>query len=144
MKLTWRQAFLYIILGLIFAFVAHFYIFPAGARDLGQWDNYANPAHIKKWFQTLMMPDRPSISCCGEADAYYADSFEVSPDGKYIAIITDERPDGPLGRPHRDVGTKIEVPNAKIKWDQGNPTGHGVIFLNTADMVYCYVPPGGV
>jgi hypothetical protein len=32
-----------------------------------------------------------------------------------------------------------------MKWDAGNPTGHGVIFLQigTAN-VYCYVAPGGV
>jgi hypothetical protein len=41
--------------------------------------------------------------------------------------------------------TRIIVPNAKIKWDQGNPTGHGVIFLRSDDKwVYCYAPPGGV
>jgi hypothetical protein len=53
--------------------------------------------------------------------------------------------DGPLARAHIDVGTRIIVPNAKIKWDQGNPTGHGVIFLRSDDKwVYCYAPPGGV
>jgi hypothetical protein len=80
----------------------------------------------------------------GEADAYWADSYEVEGD-HYVAIITDERPDGPLARAHIDVGTRIIVPNAKIKWDQGNPTGHGVIFLRSDDKwVYCYAPPGGV
>jgi hypothetical protein len=71
-------------------------------------------------------------------------SYEVEGD-HYVAIITDERPDGPLARAHIDVGTRIIVPNAKIKWDQGNPTGHGVIFLRSDDKwVYCYAPPGGV
>jgi len=77
-------------------------------------------------------------------NAYWADSFEVEGD-HYVAIITDERPDGPIGRPHIEVGTRVVVPNHKIKWDQGNPTGHGVIFLGFgAQWVYCYVPPGGV
>jgi hypothetical protein len=67
------------------------------------------------------------MSCCAEADAYWADSFEVDGD-RYVAIITDERPDGPLGRPHRESGEKIVVPNHKIKWDDGNPTGHGIIY----------------
>ena len=82
----------------------------------------------------------------GEADAYWADSFEVEGD-HYVAIISDERPDGPLSRGHIEPGTKIPVPNHKIKWDQGNPTGHGVIFVRPAGdgfWVYCYVPPGGV
>jgi hypothetical protein len=77
---------------------------------------------IRKWFQNLVQPDVPTMSCCGEADAYWADSYEVEGD-HYVAIITDERPDGPLARAHIDVGTGIIVPNAKIKWDQGNPTG---------------------
>ena len=90
---------------------------PAAARDLGQWEN--QPPHVRAWFQKLMQPDIPTMSCCGEADAYWADSFEVDGD-RYVAIITDERPDGPLGRPHRDSGEKIVVPNHKIKWDDGN------------------------
>ena len=32
----------------------------------------------------------PTLSCCSEADAYWADSFEVD-DGRYVATITDER-----------------------------------------------------
>jgi hypothetical protein len=31
----------------------------------------------------------------------------------------------------------------KIKWDRGNPTGHGIIFIGGGDEVYCYLPPGG-
>ena len=99
---------------------------PAAARDFGQWEN--QPPHVHAWFQKLMQPDIPTVSCCGEADAYWADGFEVDGD-RYVAIITDERPDGPLGRPHRESGEKIVVPNHKIKWDDGNPTGHGIIFI---------------
>jgi len=64
--------------------------------------------------------------------------------GQYIAIITDDRPDGPLQRPHREFGERIVVPNSKIKWDAGNPTGHGVIFIGGGNQVYCYVAPGGI
>ncbi len=49
-----------------------------------------------------------SGSCCGEADAYWADAFEATSNGDYIAIITDPRDDEPLGRIHRDIGTRIE------------------------------------
>jgi hypothetical protein len=125
----------------------------ASARDLGQW-NMTPPAE-RDWYQALMQPDNPSVSCCGEADSYWADSFEVTkpelqPDGtmskggQYIAIITDDRPDGPLKRRHVEIGTRIVVPNYKLKYDQSNPTGHGVIFLSKTDYVYCYVAPGGV
>lgn len=111
------------------------------ARDLGQWTT--TDQSIRHWYETLMQPDDPAVSCCGEADAYWADSFEVDGD-KYVAIITDSRPDEPLGRPHRDVGTKIVIPNNKLKYDQSNPTGHGIVFLSRGDYVYCYVTPGGV
>ena len=80
----------------------------ASARDLGQWDA-ANP-EIREWYQALMQPDVPSASCCGEADAYWADEVHVR-DGKTYAIITDDRPDEPRGRPHVDIGTEIEIPS---------------------------------
>lgn len=106
------------------------------ARDLGQWEN-ADPA-IAEWYRSLMQPDNPQVSCCGPADAYWADGSE-SKDGKFFAIITDDRPDDPLGRPHIDVGTRIEVPPNKLKFDRGNPTGHTIIFIGVNGMVYCFV-----
>ena len=48
---------------------------PAIARDLGQWDN--QPIAVRQWFQGLMQPDNPYMSCCGEADAFEADNYEV-------------------------------------------------------------------
>jgi hypothetical protein len=68
----------------------------------------------------------------------------MSRDGKTYAVTTDDRPDGPLLRPHVDVGTEIEIPNDKLKWDKSNPTGHGIVFLSRNGYVFCYVQPGGV
>jgi hypothetical protein len=113
----------------------------ADARDYGQWET-VDPV-IRQWYQSLMQPDNPAAPCCGEADAYWADIFEVDGD-QYIAIITDSRPDEPLHRKHVEPGTRILVPNHKLKHDQSNPTGHGVIFLSRGGHVYCYVAPGGV
>jgi len=128
----------------------------ASARDAGQWE--ASPSDIRAWYRDLMQPDNPRVSCCGEADAYWADSYEsvdctpVADDENpfprkdtcYLATITDTREDGPLGRPHIPAGTKVKVPNVKLKYDRGNPTGHGVLFVNTSLNVLCYVVPGGV
>ena len=111
------------------------------ARDLGQWAS--NDPSVSKWFRSLMMPDNPTISCCGGSDAYFADVFETDGD-RYVAIVTDTRDDEPLGRHHVELGTRILVPNAKLKVDSGNPTGHGVIFLSSSDTVFCYVAPGGI
>jgi hypothetical protein len=107
---------------------------PAIARDNGQWEN--QPTSVRRWFQELMQPDDPYVSCCGEADAFEADKFEVSGD-RYVAIITN-------GKGIIPNGTRIPVPNQKLKWDQGNPTGHGIIFIGAGGQVYCYVTPGGV
>lgn len=128
---------------------------PAVARDNGQWSDA--PAANRQWFEHLMQPDFPTQSCCGEADAFQADAFEVEGD-HYVAIITD-------GFGEIPNGTRISVPNHKMKWDQGNPTGHGIIFLSTmstmgdppapgyvyvlrsggqARILYCYVAPAGI
>ena len=112
----------------------------AFARDSGQWEG--QDPRIKEWFEHLKQPDHPRVSCCGDADAYEADNFEVEGD-HYIAIITD-------GKGVIRNGTRIPVPNGKMKWDAGNPTGHGIIFLRPEMVrlnewtVYCYVAPGGV
>jgi hypothetical protein len=54
------------------------------------------------------------MSRCGEADAFEADTFEVEGD-HYIAIITDGK--GVIAN-----GTRVAVPNQKMKWDAGNRT----------------------
>jgi hypothetical protein len=104
------------------------------ARDNGQWGN--SPINVRAWFQSLMQPDNPYMSCCGEADAFEADTFEVDGD-HYVAVVTD-------GKGVIPSGTRISVPNQKMKWDRGNPTGHGIIFIGNQGQVYCYVAPGGV
>jgi hypothetical protein len=109
-------------------------LLPAAARDNGQWGE--QPAAVRQWFQSLMQPDYPAVSCCGEADAFEADTFEVEGD-HYIAIITD-------GKGVIPPGTRIPVPNVKMKWDAGNPTGHGIVFIGPQGQVYCYVAPSGV
>jgi hypothetical protein len=112
----------------------------ADARDLGQWGEQQSP--IREWFESLRMPDHPLASCCGAADAYWADDFEVS-NGKYVAIVTDTRTDGPLHRAHIAPGTRFVIPAAKITMSRDNPTGHGWIFV-MAGIVYCYLPPTAV
>jgi hypothetical protein len=114
---------------------------PLSARDLGQWAS-VDPS-VSQWYKSLMQPDNPTISCCGGADAYYADVFETDGD-RYVAIVTDTRDDAPLGRHNVAPDTRIVVPNTKLKVDSGNPTGHGVIFLSSSDTVFCYVAPGGI
>jgi hypothetical protein len=112
----------------------------AWARDAGQWEN--SDPRIREWYRSLMRPDAPNNSCCDIADAYWADKV-VTRDGKVYATITDDRPDGPLGRPHIPPGTEFEIPPEKLKWDRGNPTGHNILFVSPHGMVYCFVQGSG-
>ena len=57
---------------ILFLGIAGYLTAGVDARDLGQWEN-ADPA-IRQWYQSLMQPDAPHASRCGEADAYWADS----------------------------------------------------------------------
>jgi len=106
----------------------------AKAGDGGQWAD--QPENVRHWFQSLKQPDHPRLSCCGEADAFEADNFEIEGD-HYVAVITN-------GKGVISSGTRIPVPNQKMKWDAGNPTGHGIIFIGPRGQVYCYVTPSGL
>jgi hypothetical protein len=115
----------------------------APARDLGQWDAVNSDSAVRDWYRNLMRPDVPTASCCGEADAYWADEVHVRA-GKTYAVITDDRPDAPRGRPHIPVGTEIEVPPEKLKWDSSNPTGHNILFVTVAGYAWCFVQSTGI
>lgn len=112
---------------------------PSFARDLGQWEN--GDPEIKTWYSGLMQPDNPTASCCGEADAYWCDGM-VTKNGKNYCVITDDRT--VAGRTPVPVGTEVEIPDRKLKWDRGNPTGHAIVFLSSGGAVYCFVMNGGV
>jgi hypothetical protein len=121
----------------------------AYARDLGQWENQ-DPA-VKKWYEDLMQPDNPAVSCCGEAEAYWCDDLHTKIDylGKKhnFCTITDDRPDAPRKRIHIDIGTEIEIPDKKmVEGDKGrgNPTGHNIVFLSRGWSVYCFVLSSGI
>jgi len=107
----------------------------------GQWAQ-VDPV-VSEWYRELKQPDNPQMSCCGQSDSYYADRVYYK-DGKNIAVITDTRDDAPLQRPHVSPGTEFVIPDHKMKWDDGNPTGHSVIFLSNVGAdgnrdVYCFV-----
>jgi hypothetical protein len=112
----------------------------AHGRDVGQWE--AGDPAIKEWCRSLMQPDVPTLSCCGEADAYWCDDIHVR-DERTFCKITDDRDDTSRNRPHIDVGTEFEIPPNKLKFDKGNPTGHAIIFLSMARYVWCFVQAGG-
>ncbi|HZR77350.1 hypothetical protein [Bradyrhizobium sp.] len=113
----------------------------AVARDGGQWEQ--TDPEVRQWYRSLMQPDNPSVSCCGEADAYWCDEIHVK-DSKTFCNITDDRDNEKLRRTPVPIGTEIEIPDRKLTWKYGNPTGHSVVFLSSGGSVYCFVQGGGV
>ncbi len=137
---------------LAFALLLAFVVLSILAFGLGQARSaeWSSDPSTRDFFQHLMQPDNIWMSCCGEADAYFADSFTVAADGSYVAIITDDRDDiqpcspspsyegdgsdedcigGFRTRQHRPVGSRIYVPAAKVGCTKPNPTGHGLLFM---------------
>ncbi len=123
-------------LGVLLGLLAALFIGNARAHD------HSHPEE-DEWYKELMQPDNPQAPCCGVADAYWADDIHIRA-GKTYARITDDRPDEPSGRPHRDIGEEFEVPDQKLKWDRQNPTGHAVIFLSRGGLVFCFVQGTGI
>src|SRR5229473_3250490 len=106
--------------------VAHAYCVNARAQQSPQSSTSGpQPTRLKGRGELLL----------AQADALEADSFEIRSD-QYVAIITN-------GKGIIPEGTRISVPKNKVKWDNGNPTGHGIIFIGNAGQTYCYVTPGG-
>jgi hypothetical protein len=103
---------------------------PVAAHDAGS----GTSPFICQWFQKLMQPDNADMSCYGEADALEADSFEIR--RRPVRRHHHER------QGHHPRGREFRTQN-KVKWDNSNPTGHGIIFIGNAGQIYCYVTPGG-
>jgi hypothetical protein len=98
----------------------------------------------------------PSISCCGDSDAYWCDEVHVR-DKKTYCNITDDRDDAPLkATAYSILALRSTFLMHKLTWKDGNPTGHAIVFLyisrsmmadgsetNQDYHVYCFVQAGG-
>jgi hypothetical protein len=133
-KINWSLTGAVIVMAVLIAFL--YSVKFAVAKDFGQWEN--TDPEVRQWYQTLMQPDNPTASCCGEADAYWCDGIHVK-DGKTFCTITDDRANEPLHRTPVPIGTEIEIPDRKFRNKGGNPTGHSVVFLSSGRAVYCFV-----
>jgi hypothetical protein len=129
-----RALWTVIILAVVLAVVGMWLATKAFAHD------HDHP-ELDAWYAGLMQPDNPTASCCGKADAYWCDDYYAR-NGKAYCKITDDRV--VKGRPPVPVGTEIEIPPWKLKFDRGNPTGHAVVFLSSGGAVFCFVQGGGV
>jgi hypothetical protein len=120
---------------------------------------YASP-DLSEYYTSLMQPDNPKSSCCGDGDRYFADKTEactaedlaIVPSCAIVAIITDDGPnvfdvpDGQGGtrtikRPPIPVGTRIPVPASKVRKNPiPNPTDRNIVFTGTSLYPYCWEP----
>jgi hypothetical protein len=89
-----------------------------------------------QFFRGLKRPDHYPKPCCGDADAYEADTYTKNPDGSYDVVITDGSektyPDG-VRRIEIPNGSKVHVPANQInppKETKNNPTGHAWLFMS--------------
>jgi hypothetical protein len=114
-----------------------------------------DPSHeeLDQWYANLRQPDQPSVSCCGEGDAYWCDIIHVR-GGRTYCTITDDRDDRKLKRNHVPLGREVFIPDFKLTWKDGNPTGHAIVFMTSngptleggsaRENVFCFVQNGGV
>lgn len=120
---------------------------------------YAAP-DLSEYYTSLMQPDNPKSSCCGDGDRYFADKTEactaedlvVVPTCVIVAVITDDGPDvfdvpseqggkRTIRRPHIPIGTRILVPASKLRKNPiPNPTDRNIVFTGTSLYPYCFEP----
>ena len=80
--------------------------------------------------------------CCSEADAVYADTWEILPDGNVRATVTGG---GPRNHAWAPLGRVYEVPADKIIREPGNPTGRPMLFLSPSSLnLWCFAMGAGI
>lgn len=128
------------VLGALLKIVIYAVVLAVASVALATWafaHDHSRPEN-KEWYDTLMMPDNPGVRCCGEDDEYRCEAFVRN--GETWCRVVDDRviPN----RPVVAVGTEIFIPPHKYKYDQGNPTGHTLVFGRPQGEdfhVYCFV-----
>lgn len=79
--------------------------------------------------------------CCSEADALYADEWEMLPNGDARVRVTGGGP-----RNHawaeRFMGQEFIIPKDKVKVIEGNfkdRPGRPILFMNSGGYIYCFI-----
>ncbi len=81
-------------------------------------------------------------ACCSDADAVYADDWQIMPDGSVRATVTGG---GPRNHAWAPIGKTYEVPADKILREPGNPTGRPLLFIRMGDLhLYCFALGAGI
>lgn len=82
-------------------------------------------------------------ACCSDADAVYADEWQIMPDGSIRATVTGG---GPRNHAWSPIGRTYSIPAEKVLREPGNPTGRPLLFLNphALDFIYCFALGAGI
>lgn len=80
--------------------------------------------------------------CCSEADAVYADEWEILADGSVKAKVTGG---GPRNHVWAPIGRIYEVPADRVLREPGNPTGRALLFLSPTSLnLWCFALGAGI
>lgn len=85
--------------------------------------------------------DDPRVrSCCGVADAVYADQWTILADGSVMATVTGGSQQV-ASWVQSVIGKTYHVPADKVIDVPGNPTGRALLFVHpTTHGLYCFAP----
>ncbi len=121
-----------IIIAFIFGMIL-IYLFPVHAQDMSGHPQRDQAIH-ELFYNTWMMPDRPSISCCHKADCAPAETYWEN--GHWMARKVD------------DKGEFIQIPDQKVEQGRDSPDGRSHLcgqraFPSGDFTVYCFIPGSG-
>jgi hypothetical protein len=86
----------------------------------------------KRFYNTWMMPDHPTMSCCHDRDCYPTEARRIG--NRWEAK-------------RREDGRWLVVPSEKVEQNRDNPDGRNHLCApppdQANDRVYCFIPGGG-
>lgn len=85
-----------------------------------------------QFYKTWMMPDQPTVSCCGDNDCYPTEAHIDRATGHWVFKS-------------RDDGQWYPVPDAKVEMNRDNPDGRNHVCHRPGDatIVYCFIAGAG-
>ena len=118
----------YILIALILIVFAISFTIELRAETLQGFHNQHHHGRLHHWYQKLMRPDVPKISCCSSNDCTPTQARQVN--GKWQAM---------------KAGRWIDIPSQKINAEESVDTQAHICwypFTKETDDILCFVKPG--